>query len=154
MKNNYQKYCKYCGDMIFTENKLCRVCGMNLSETDKEYQLNFYDFIYNNNNFKQKEMKFFNEKIKINKEFNQNLYEEKEKNILNQQENSDKKYMEYSTPQKIINRNQNTPKCPTCQSSKIKKISTTAKVTNTVMFGIFGQKRKRQFHCNNCGYEW
>jgi len=48
----------------------------------------------------------------------------------------------------------NKPHCPTCNSTNIKKISTTSKVVNTAMFGIFGQKRKHQMHCNNCGYEW
>lgn len=49
---------------------------------------------------------------------------------------------------------QNKPKCPTCQSTNLKKISTTSKVMNTAMFGIFGTKRHKTFHCNNCGYEW
>lgn len=46
------------------------------------------------------------------------------------------------------------PKCPTCNSPNIKKISTTSKVTNTALFGIFGTKRHKMFHCNSCGYEW
>ena len=48
----------------------------------------------------------------------------------------------------------NKPKCPTCNSTNLKKISTTSKVVNTAVFGIFGTKRFKQFHCNNCGYEW
>lgn len=48
----------------------------------------------------------------------------------------------------------NTPKCPTCNSINIKKISTTSKVTNTALFGLFGTKRHKTFHCDNCGYEW
>lgn len=48
----------------------------------------------------------------------------------------------------------NIPKCPTCDSTDIARISTTAKVVNTAMFGILGQKRKHQFKCNNCKYEW
>lgn len=48
----------------------------------------------------------------------------------------------------------NKPKCPTCGSRNLKKISTTSKVLNTAMFGILGTKRNRQFHCSNCGYEW
>lgn len=48
----------------------------------------------------------------------------------------------------------NKPKCPTCSSQNIKKISATSKVVNTAVFGIFGTKRHKQFHCNNCGYEW
>ena len=50
--------------------------------------------------------------------------------------------------------NGNLPKCPTCNSTNLKKISTTAKVTNTVMWGILGTKRYKTFHCNQCGYEW
>lgn len=49
---------------------------------------------------------------------------------------------------------QNKPKCPTCNSTNIKKVSTTSKVVNTAVFGLFGTKRFKQFHCNNCGYEW
>ena len=49
---------------------------------------------------------------------------------------------------------QNKPKCPTCNSTNLKKISTTSKVVNTAMFGLFGTKRHKTFHCNNCGYEW
>lgn len=48
----------------------------------------------------------------------------------------------------------NKPKCPTCNSTNLKKISATSKVINTAMFGLFGTKRFKQFHCNNCGYEW
>lgn len=48
----------------------------------------------------------------------------------------------------------NKPKCPTCSSMNIKKISTTAKAVNTVAFGLLGTKRYKTFHCNDCGYEW
>lgn len=46
------------------------------------------------------------------------------------------------------------PKCPTCQSTNLRKISTTSKAINTVAFGLLGTKRNKTFHCNNCGYEW
>ena len=50
--------------------------------------------------------------------------------------------------------NNNTIKCPTCNSTNIKHISTVSKISNTAMFGLFGTKRYKTFHCNNCGYEW
>lgn len=53
-----------------------------------------------------------------------------------------------------IKEQQNIPKCPTCQSNNIGKISTTSKAINTVAFGLLGTKRHKSFHCNNCGYEW
>lgn len=45
-------------------------------------------------------------------------------------------------------------KCPTCQSTSLKKITVTSKAMNTALFGLFGTKRHKTFHCNNCGYEW
>lgn len=48
----------------------------------------------------------------------------------------------------------NVPRCPTCQSTNIKKISTTSKVTSVAMFGLLSQKVKKTYHCNKCGYEW
>ena len=47
-----------------------------------------------------------------------------------------------------------TPQCPTCSSTNIKKISGKSKVVSVAMFGLLSQKVKKQFHCNNCGYEW
>lgn len=64
------------------------------------------------------------------------------------------------TPQQIAHNNevarewQNKPKCQICGSTNIKRISTTAKVVNTAMFGIFGNKRKYQWHCNNCNSDF
>lgn len=44
----------------------------------------------------------------------------------------------------------NNAECPYCHSKNTKKISTASKVTNTVAFGLFGTKRFKQWHCNNC----
>lgn len=40
--------------------------------------------------------------------------------------------------------------CPYCHSNNTKKITTTAKVVNTALFGWFGTKRLKEWHCNNC----
>lgn len=50
--------------------------------------------------------------------------------------------------------NKSLPHCPTCNSTNVKKISAGAKAVSVGLFGIFSQKVKHQFHCNNCGYEW
>lgn len=44
--------------------------------------------------------------------------------------------------------------CPYCHSANTSKISTTSKVINTALFGIFGNKRKHQWHCNGCGSDF
>lgn len=56
--------------------------------------------------------------------------------------------------EKVKQESSNTPKCPTCSSTNIKKISGTSKVVSVAMFGFLSQKVKKTFHCNNCGYEW
>ena len=48
----------------------------------------------------------------------------------------------------------NVPKCPTCQSTNIKKIGTGERVTSVAMFGLFSKKINKSFKCKNCGYTW
>lgn len=48
----------------------------------------------------------------------------------------------------------NKPKCPTCSSTNVQKISSFSKAGSVAVFGIFSQKVRHQFKCNNCGYEW
>ena len=48
----------------------------------------------------------------------------------------------------------NTPKCPTCSSTNIKKISGLSKAGSVAMWGIFSRKIHKQWHCNSCGSEW
>lgn len=42
------------------------------------------------------------------------------------------------------------PECPYCHSHNTTKITATAKAVDTAMFGVLGQKRRYQWHCNNC----
>ena len=52
-------------------------------------------------------------------------------------------------------RKQYVPKCPTCGCPDIEKISAGAKAADVALFGLWGsKKRKLQFRCKNCGYEW
>lgn len=40
--------------------------------------------------------------------------------------------------------------CPYCHCKNTSKISTTAKAVNVALFGLLGNKRKHQWHCNSC----
>ena len=44
----------------------------------------------------------------------------------------------------------NKPKCPTCGSTNIKKISDFTQLSDTFAF----QGHYKQFRCKNCGYKW
>lgn len=47
-----------------------------------------------------------------------------------------------------------TPRCPTCHSPNIHKVSTTAKLVDAAVWGLLARKPRVQFHCDDCGYEW
>lgn len=49
---------------------------------------------------------------------------------------------------------QPTVECPYCHSKDTKKITTTSKVVNTAVWGIFGTKRHKQWHCNQCNSDF
>lgn len=40
--------------------------------------------------------------------------------------------------------------CPYCHSKDTEKITATAKAVNTALFGVFGTKRHKEWHCNRC----
>ena len=52
-----------------------------------------------------------------------------------------------------IKRN-NIPKCPTCNSTNIEKISLSSKVVGGALFGLFSSNVRNTMHCKNCGYKW
>ena len=51
-----------------------------------------------------------------------------------------------ATPVKVV--------CPYCKSTDCKKITTTAKAVNIALFGLFGNKRRYQWHCEKCGSDF
>ena len=58
----------------------------------------------------------------------------------------------------VMNRNiSNTrciPKCPTCNSDNVEKISLGSKAIGGVMFGILSSNVRKSYRCKNCGYRW
>ena len=48
----------------------------------------------------------------------------------------------------------NLPKCPTCGSTNIEKISVAQKAAGGFLFGLFSSNVRKTMKCNNCGYKW
>lgn len=46
------------------------------------------------------------------------------------------------------------PKCPTCGSTNIEKISVGKKIGGSMLFGIFSSDVRNTMHCKNCGAKW
>lgn len=48
----------------------------------------------------------------------------------------------------------NIPKCPTCQSTNIRKIGTGERAVSILGFGILSKKINKTWKCNDCGHTW
>lgn len=48
----------------------------------------------------------------------------------------------------------NRPKCPTCGSTNIEKISLGKKAVGGALFGLFSSDIRKTMHCKNCGAKW
>lgn len=48
----------------------------------------------------------------------------------------------------------NIPKCPTCGSTNIEKISVGKKMRGSFLFGVLSSDVRNTMHCKNCGYKW
>lgn len=64
------------------------------------------------------------------------------------------------TPQQIAQANAqaqellNKPKCPTCGSTNVEKISFGKKAVGGALFGLLSSDVRKSMHCKNCGYKW
>lgn len=48
----------------------------------------------------------------------------------------------------------NTPKCPTCGSTKIRPISSSKRAASILGLGILSKNIGKTFECLNCKYKW
>lgn len=51
-------------------------------------------------------------------------------------------------------RNEDTPHCPTCGSTNIKKLDVVDRAVSVGFFGIFSNKINKSFKCKDCGCTW
>lgn len=163
------KYCKKClkePELYF--NKVKTVTGWSDEEIRKHFTIGYYtprkerkmkycdyhtDEILEESNFTFEEYNLI-EEISTDISFVQSMEQLKEKDPIEfqlklAQFKSTTVQQESVKPQK-----QNVPKCPTCGSTKLSKVSAMSKAGSVIMWGLFSQKVKKTWHCGNCGYEW
>lgn len=141
--------CPECGKEISDKAKCCIHCGYPLDEISS----NEYKDISTRECLTEKE-DTHNFSQKINSSFDKINYTQKQPETLRdlvQKRDSETKNIEIVESQPIP---KPTPKCPTCGSTDISKISATSKAVSVGLFGIFSPKIRKQFHCNSCKYEW
>lgn len=138
-------YCPICGKIMSSFNKkCCPNCKGTLPPVESRYDSSYY-----RNKAKQVYgVTAESFKILIKEEVSKSSCFDKTKCIYD----IDIEYKNAPIQKSAINMNQ--PKCPTCGSTNIKKISLTSKAIGATMFGLFSKNATSQFKCNNCGYKW
>ena len=134
--------CPECGKEISDKSEKCIHCG---------YPIRNIPYLHENINGKDYDVSFLLDNSMSQVKKMKHLTELSECDLL-----LAKQIVLKYCPTKEVEQKQenNIPHCPTCSSTDLKKISTTSKVMNTAMWGIFGTKRHKTYHCNSCGYEW
>lgn len=147
------KYCLNCGRGLFEKDHFCDKCNSKKFITETEVNKIIYE-IKNANPYKK------------NKLLKNDLYKQVNDKILNAKVDSfkldfapsqeyDRKYWNRIQEHTISSiQSLNKPKCPTCGSLNVEKISTGKKVFGGAMFGLFSSDVRNTMHCKNCGYKW
>ena len=136
------QYCPKCGSikmLNFEWEKDCKYCGYKLQDT--EYY--FTESVERGNLKPEIQKAIFEKYIK-----NSPLYSEESVKDREEKENWERISLPSSYTPK------NTPKCPTCGSTKVHPISTAKKATGFVLAGVFSSNFGKTMHCKNCDYKW
>ena len=156
--------CVECGNLISDKSKICVNCGCPTSESIKDNTINCICKI-NGKTYDFSEIKHFIEDI------NQTDYYSKIHGFIWRKTNLELKSSMQLT--KIVidikefpksfegelrkvssTSTKNIPKCPTCNSTNIRKISGSRKALGAIGFGLLSKTAKSQFECLNCKYKW
>ena len=143
-------YCKKCGRIILfiIEDKLeCDCCHSKVYPVPDEFLVGESKMVINKN-LKQP---FINEYIKTSPEFDQYLFNHRDEISAKQSAQFDAKMTHGKT---ILEEKSGVPKCPTCQSTNIRKMGGIERGASIYAFGIFSKKINKTFKCQNCGYTW
>ena len=142
---SFYKYCPKCGDITCVQEvENCNFCNETYIVTDYEYSLNdlFGDI--------NKPKEIFEKYVKPNPLFDEELYNKRIALEKKQEEISSYRLrMEKQQAQRA-----NVPKCPTCGSTNVERISTAQKAFGFALVGLFSSNLGKTMHCKNCGYKW
>lgn len=144
-------YCEFCGRFIPCGLETYNRCTFCMSKITPKKTLHDFEYYRNKSKEVYGDIAHINQ-ILIDEEASKSPNFDLEKHQL--------AFKEYSKEeiQAILNKNRkenpNIPKCPTCGSTNIKKISSVSKAAHGLAFGLFSKTARSQFECLNCHYKW
>lgn len=138
----FYRYCPKCGDIT------CSQKGENCDYCNEPYVTTAYKWDLNDDRDMYKII--LEEYVKTNPLFDEDLYNKRIALEKKQEEISSYRLrMEKKQAQRA-----NVPKCPTCGSTNVEKISTAQKAFGFALVGLFSSNLGKTMHCRNCGYKW
>lgn len=140
--NHKIRCCKKCGHIEMWQKELYPVCQYcNYELTDTEYILQ--DVLERGGIKPEIRKAIFEKYIK-----NSPLYSEESVKDREEKEGRERLNLPSSYTPK------NTPKCPTCGSTNVEKISAGKKAIGFVAVGVFSSNFGKTMHCKQCDYKW
>lgn len=141
-------YCKKCGRVLSHPNgENCSFCKSVLYPVPEKYWLDGLDFLISN----ESKALLREELVKTSPEFDQYLFDHRDE-ILAKQSTEFNAKMAHGKA--VLEEASRVPKCPTCQSTNIRKMGGVERGASIAAFGIFSKKINKTFKCGNCGYTW
>ena len=140
--NHKIRCCKKCGHIEMWQKELYPVCQYcNYELTDTEYILQ--DVLERGGIKPEIRKAIFEKYIKNSSTYSEEAVKDRQDKEGRERINLPSSY----TPK-------NTPKCPTCGSTNIEKISAGKKAIGFVAVGVFSSNFGKTMHCKQCGYKW
>ena len=133
-------YCEVCGSVDFIDVP-CAICGNHKNALVPEKYLD--------NGLLNEELKdeFVEGVVKASPNFDEFWFSKKDKIV----EHFSNEWQKIKAFQQQAS---NIPKCPTCQSTNIRKMGGVERGASIWAFGLFSKKINKTFKCNSCGYTW
>lgn len=162
-------YCEKCGQVYHIAfSKKCDFCGtkMKLLSEDLKYKYHIFiedwsqtsdeEELLRKENFVMGELRDnplfsiedYQKQVQKEIDLNQRLSDYEKRKMLEQQAKNLARMQKEKDKQNCI------PKCPTCGSTNVEKISISKKAVGGAMFGLFSSDVRNTMHCKNCEYKW
>ena len=147
----FYHYCPKCGNITLPpeNNKKCNYCGEECLPTHISFSDSLHHDWEKEPNYDPDKI-ILEEYVKPNPLFDEELYNKRIALEKKQEEaTSNRLRMEKRQAQRA-----NVPKCPTCGSTNVERISTAQKAFGFALVGLFSSNLGKTMHCRNCGYKW
>lgn len=158
----YCEKCGFIGHILFS--KKCKNCKTKMKILPEDMKYKYHIFVGDWTEISKEEIAHRKDNFVTNELQSNPLFSIEEYNKqINKQIEIENEISEYQKKKQLeiqsknlqtMNNNNCVPKCPTCGSTNIKKISTANRMVSTGLFGLASSKIGKTHKCNNCGYTW